>query len=304
MRDEAVECPRCGYDLSGMAASPKESCPLEGVCSECGLTFLWGDVLVVRQRLTSGFFEHAMRGRARAFLFTLRWSFRPGQFWRWVRLEDPIAPDRLLVFAALAPIVATLGALAVVAAGCLIGVAADHFVPSWRHIEFTELFASVAWPPAWDARNGWGPAIYGGMLGVPVAPLLLLVLGDSMRLARVRRIHLLRIIAYSVVSSAVVFVGFGLGSVLNELVSHWRWNDDRTAWIARTSGPIADVLERIGPGLGPLFGIAWLAWAMHCACRHYLRLPHALGVAAAVFVAAAILSGILGSVAAVLMMTL
>jgi len=37
-----ARCPHCGYDLSGGAAAWGESCPLEGVCSECGRRIRWG----------------------------------------------------------------------------------------------------------------------------------------------------------------------------------------------------------------------------------------------------------------------
>ena len=38
-------CPRCRYDLAGVVASWSSACPCAGVCSECGLDFLWPDLL-------------------------------------------------------------------------------------------------------------------------------------------------------------------------------------------------------------------------------------------------------------------
>ncbi|MFG0304904.1 MAG: hypothetical protein ACF8Q5_01680 [Phycisphaerales bacterium JB040] len=34
-------CPYCRYDLSGIASSWTDRCPLRGVCSECGTALEW-----------------------------------------------------------------------------------------------------------------------------------------------------------------------------------------------------------------------------------------------------------------------
>ncbi len=61
-------CPRCGYDLGGAVAvwngSGKEqregaSCPLEGVCSECGLRFRWAEIMDWRNGLARWLFEQS-----------------------------------------------------------------------------------------------------------------------------------------------------------------------------------------------------------------------------------------------------
>jgi hypothetical protein len=44
-RSAAPACPRCGYDLSAATFGWRDSCPLGGRCSECGLEFGWRDVL-------------------------------------------------------------------------------------------------------------------------------------------------------------------------------------------------------------------------------------------------------------------
>lgn len=38
-------CPRCGYDLHGTIDTWTDACPLTGVCSECGLEFIWSEIL-------------------------------------------------------------------------------------------------------------------------------------------------------------------------------------------------------------------------------------------------------------------
>ena len=43
-KPSALHCPRCGYDLGGVVAIFRDSCPLEGTCSECGMALRWGEV--------------------------------------------------------------------------------------------------------------------------------------------------------------------------------------------------------------------------------------------------------------------
>ncbi len=68
-------CPRCGYDLPGTIASWTHSCPLRGVCSECGTNFDW--VLVFNPKFIP-IPDHRMPGWAvlvgfAAFAFGLLW---------------------------------------------------------------------------------------------------------------------------------------------------------------------------------------------------------------------------------------
>lgn len=52
-------CPKCGYDQSGTIATWKTQCPVEGMCSECGLIFLWTNVLNPDHITLSWYCEHA-----------------------------------------------------------------------------------------------------------------------------------------------------------------------------------------------------------------------------------------------------
>src|SRR6185295_18404627 len=54
-------CPRCGYDLSGAVATWSLSCPITGVCSECGLAFDWRNILDPKNRDVPWLYEHAPR---------------------------------------------------------------------------------------------------------------------------------------------------------------------------------------------------------------------------------------------------
>ena len=44
-------CPRCGYDLRGALETWKRKCPINGVCTECGLKFEWGELLCERRNV-------------------------------------------------------------------------------------------------------------------------------------------------------------------------------------------------------------------------------------------------------------
>ncbi len=85
---EPVACPRCAYDLSGQLEGYRESCPITGVCSECGCAFEWrnimGDAACPRW-----FVEHPERSASRTVLPTLVRLIYPGGFWRRVMMEHP-----------------------------------------------------------------------------------------------------------------------------------------------------------------------------------------------------------------------
>src|SRR5688572_13686864 len=97
-----LPCPRCGYDLTGIAASWKETCPLSGVCSECGLAFEWVDVYRPERNRVRGFHEHAHTFREWVWwaASTLWWALRPRVFWSRVTVFVPLRPWRTLAWLA------------------------------------------------------------------------------------------------------------------------------------------------------------------------------------------------------------
>src|SRR4051812_42242580 len=90
-------CPRCGYDLSGAIATWTETCPLNGLCTECGLTFENRMVLNERLRRQARFFEVAMSSLTRACITTGQAALWPWKFWRWVMMEHEVRYGRMLV---------------------------------------------------------------------------------------------------------------------------------------------------------------------------------------------------------------
>lgn len=98
-------CPRCGYDLRGLASAtvhirPPRARPSDGTCSECGLAFSWSQVLSPAGRQLSWLFEHAPRRRPALLraVQTLAVTLQPWRFWREVSIHIPVRPARLLLW--------------------------------------------------------------------------------------------------------------------------------------------------------------------------------------------------------------
>lgn len=93
-------CPRCTYDLSGEVARWTDQCPTSGVCPECGLGFPWGGVLNPTRWHVVGFVEHTP-GFFRTLMAAWRtwwWTHAPRAFWSRITLEAPIRPGRWFVW--------------------------------------------------------------------------------------------------------------------------------------------------------------------------------------------------------------
>ena len=95
-----VRCPRCGYDLRGLVATWEDCCPLEGVCSECGLTLRWAEVLVPEKLAPRWCVEFARSRRdlPGACMATFVRSYRPWRFWTSIRMAYPVRGKRLAVY--------------------------------------------------------------------------------------------------------------------------------------------------------------------------------------------------------------
>lgn len=82
-------CPRCGYDLRGEVRRWRETCPVNGQCTECGLAFRWVEVLQ-RDRQSPNWWVEAQQAR-RFFLvrvvYTTGASCWPPFFWRRVQMR-------------------------------------------------------------------------------------------------------------------------------------------------------------------------------------------------------------------------
>ena len=101
-------CPRCGYDLSGARATWTESCPLEGTCPECGLAYVWAEIILPDKFAPRWCVEFVQpRQRVpRASVMTFKRSLVPTRFWTALRMSQPLRPRRLMahVLLLLAPL--------------------------------------------------------------------------------------------------------------------------------------------------------------------------------------------------------
>ncbi len=202
-------CPRCNYDQSGLIATWADTCPLEGVCSECGYAFAWSDVLNPRRRILRGFFEHAsgMWGSWVAALRTLLWTIWPGGFWSKVKMHHE---PRLKMLWWIPVWFITLWALV-----CAVRLATALIWASQGMLSGTALKAEIVnafiqpvadcywWRLAGQSRLSlefwiadWSPGILGLMSQSLLFPVLLLVLPETRRRAKVRPMHIIRATVY------------------------------------------------------------------------------------------------------------
>lgn len=281
-----MECPLCGYDQEGALAAFRDAAawPMRGRCSECGLDWLWGDLLHPGKQLPAWFVEDPRRATAPAAVWTWRRALRPRRFWREIRVTWPVRRGRLVVFALIALLLAYAaaagagawmayqywGAGQMVAAGGLgIGTPGMEFV--WR----------VVWPidsgNVYGREAPFGPCAVLSLMWLVLMPLPFLVMRDTFMKVRVRRVHLLRIWAYSLAAwPLVVFIcaALQIGALLIQ----------RNLWWGPTGAPqriwwdITLFVQRADWLVVALTG-AWLGWFWWQSIREYLRLPHARTVA-------------------------
>ena len=302
-RDITPRCPRCGYDLRGLVATWEDRCPLEGVCSECGLNLRWAEVLLPEKFEPRWCVEFAPRGRRilLACARTLLWSLRPWTFWRRMKMSQPIRWRRLAAY------------LLLLAASVYATFALTHGVLAWndwRRIQRNQglvctdvdgytVFVHAAALPLSDSspgsyslvylRSGVGlrgrsfayrsplyhlrrraahdrAALFLGVVFV-TCPLVFAALPASRRRAKVRWSHVLRVTAYSTsyVALAVIIV----------MVSNTAGLVGGRSFLLSDSIALLESLTLDALCLGMLI---W--WAV--AIRRYLRMEHAFGVAVAV----------------------
>lgn len=235
-----IICPRCGYDLSGMAAAWDISCPLAGTCSECGHGYAWADVFDITRQNVPGFFEHERGAFERLYKSALRtcaWVV----FWRfWTRIsvDHRVVPRRLALF--LPAIILPLHILAAAASAVRIVRINAPRVPGALSYEYVtwSVVSSLTYPMlTLRSRGGWRvdidwwlnewPASVVFVLGMHAMFFVLLgVLPTTRKLARLRMVHVLRALVY--------------GGVILAILSLFR--------LARNVGLLVEVLVSAGIG--------------------------------------------------------
>jgi len=285
-RIDGLRCPRCGYHLRGTIAAWRDDvCPLGGRCVECGLDFLWVDIVRGDELRPRWCVEFASwRSFPRALVGTWWRALLPHRFYRKLRMTHGIRIGRLVAY--LACLVFALYACLCVTAGGL----TYRIIQSWNFtppltapnvwplvrramlLPFSgsgrlpgtsprELLSDVATPLAWFGSA----ALFAALL-----PIAMLVLPVSMRRARVRPRHLLRIGVYNA-SWLPLLVGAGIVLLANEVYFF-------QPFVGRPA--TACVIAA-----GVAMPVAWII-----ALRSYLRMPAVGAVAASTIVMAALAS--------------
>lgn len=92
-------CPKCGYDLSGAVRSWTDRCPTKGVCSECGLEFNWGVLLLPLMHGTIELLDSATRPNVHCLLHSVLRCYRPWKLWPEAVLGDHFRLRRTVLVA-------------------------------------------------------------------------------------------------------------------------------------------------------------------------------------------------------------
>lgn len=272
-------CPRCGYDQSGHTATWGESCPLRGLCPECGLEFWWSSVLGESARV--GWLSESDRGagaadtgRKRQWWKTSWRALRPRRFWGAIDLATPMRRGRLLRFALLWALLVH-GACGAVGAGYLVF---DRFVVRvyWGNAPWREIAAAALRPFAAFPRVFYAEMPLWWMLFVPltvcgVTPVVFLLIGETLSRAKVRRRHMLRGVCY-------VAPWCVLSSLILPIVFSTVAGAERYGWLSGVR-----LYDRPENAMFISMGVVLLAqvWWWRCFAREYLRIRHSWGVAVA-----------------------
>lgn len=287
---EVPRCPRCDYDQRGAVASWTDSCPVAGVCPECGYGFVWTDVMRPYRQRCPGFFEH-VRGpirSLRAAWRTLAWALLPMVFWSRVRMHHEVRVRRLLLFPAVA--FGSIWSLVFVLRVSAFFLDGSYFRGSWEGMG-AEVANMLIWPAMmldWYAGppgtggslwvtwmvDDWSP-MYAGLFGQALlVPLLLLALPVTRKRAKIRKVHVLRAAVYGqswiAIHLGVLLASALLGAVTAEYNTAMAWD-----------GPVLDALYEYPLAYGVALG-AWIAlwwwyalhrgFAMPQATRHWALL--------------------------------
>ena len=247
---EQLTCLHCGYHLFGLS---------ETRCPECGEAFTWQEVLDDYRRRQKPIFEYRWRKEPlRSFVRTWFRAARPGKFWKMLDIHDPPQPW---------PLLATVGVVLIVMA---MSMALLDGINSWLLMSMGFRAGRVRPPfptadlPMYILEAFKHPMFHRILVSTLTwyltSFLSLLVFQQSMRLCKVRTVHVLRVWAYAVPLFVPVVTAAGYGIDLLATVLHaWR-------------------LVELNFGLAIAL---WLfaIWSLRCGYRSYLRMRHSAAVA-------------------------
>jgi len=268
--EQVVRCPRCGYDQRGTLETWFDSCPLQGQCAECGLVIDWGRVLNMARH--PWLFEYHWRHQPlRRLAQTIFRVVTPRRFWRDVSLHDPIYPRPVATVA--------LMLLAVALVIAFVGQVLEFF-------QWAQLGYGTSTPSAWlklQSAFEWAwrrlfrqevDHLIGPIVVVVSMPFVFGLIPMTLRGARVRRHHIIRIGLFSAVGALMFFLfhtcltnvlGILEFKTLSRAITPWEWR-----WLGTWNATWVD--ELIGALVSTVLVSDWIWWWWACACNHYLRL--------------------------------
>ncbi len=296
LSSSSPSCPRCGYDLSGAVAAwnhaESTSCPMRGTCSECGLEFAWGELLNPHLKTPVWSYEHEHRRPWRSLARTSSKALRPDRLWRDLQMTHPIKGRRLLLFSFFGMVLVHTGFALV--SFVLMAAQQLTLAPTWRRT--ADDFAHLAIEAFWPYNNKWAEFILPSRPwpgSVPTlmsarsllvwawwfaVPFAYLFLPATLRRCRVRRGHLARIGAYSLVfASAGVLLAAASTSVVQDplmfivVIFNRAFDNELVDWMAlnQLNGSLHKWLLRASPFVS--FLLVFVFWGF--AASRYLRLP-------------------------------
>ncbi|MFM9958361.1 MAG: hypothetical protein ACKVZJ_09795 [Phycisphaerales bacterium] len=200
------ECPRCGYDLSGLPPTWEELCPTTGTCSECGLEVEWSELLGRHTPPPEWFAErHKSKYPPEPLMSARTWwrVMRPSVFWSSVKLGHRVDDQALFGFSVIALLMIW---------GC--GAA-------WVLMFASGVRGGTPWPAGltgislvWPFSFATSPFFWIVPASSVLAPLVFFVLRSTLEKARVRQQHVWRAGVYGVLGVATIMLGFRLARVL------------------------------------------------------------------------------------------
>lgn len=279
---ENPRCPRCDYDQRGTVDAWDDSCPVSGLCPECGYNFHWSDVMRPDRHRCPGFFEHE-RGLWRSLVAawrTLLWALLPMVFWTRVRMHHEVKVRRVLLW----PVVAFGSIWGLVVVGRLIAFFGDGLYRLPFKTALAEASNAVVFPVlmVYSARwgggapgliridamiLGWSPVFYGVLGQAVCVPVLLMLLPVTRKRAKIRKAHVLRAAVYGQAWFACHLCVLLLTAVLGAIMTDY---DIAIGW----DGPVLAGLEELAFIWGLLLAM-WIAVWWWCVLRLGFRMPQA-----------------------------
>ncbi len=216
----AASCPRCGYDLEGIRATWKDSCPLGGVCSECGYEFEWANLLRKDRQEVRWLYDNARRWWSfRRAVQTLVMTIWPMAFWKRVPLHTRLSPVRWVLWPLVLLVPLHLACLLFTT--CFF-VTMRRLYGRWpggrpRSIDLRyawESYSDLLPIAGWRFARGvgaWEPSLYAytqaSVAAFNLLTLVICLIGAShWSSAKVRRLHFVRAAAYGMAPIILLFV--------------------------------------------------------------------------------------------------